>query len=72
MRAASSINNNNTEREDLGDPPKGAGLAQWLERRIRDRKVAGSSPSRSGERNFLLQGQLSVPTLSSVSVPSPC
>ena len=28
----------------------GAGIAQWLERRTRDRKVPGSSPGRSGER----------------------
>ena len=31
---------------------QGAGIAQWLERRIRDRKVAGSSPGRSGWRIF--------------------
>ena len=46
----------------------GAWIAQWLERRIRDRKVAGSSPGRSGGR-ILLQGQLSVLTVISVSVP---
>ena len=28
----------------------GEGIAQWLERRTRDRKVAGSSPGRSGGR----------------------
>ena len=49
-----------------------AGIAQWLQRRTRDRKVPGSSPRRSGGRIFLLQGQLSVLTLISVSVPSPC
>ena len=27
-------------------------IAQWLERRTRDRKVAGSNPRRSGGRNF--------------------
>ena len=30
----------------------GAGIAQWLERRTRDRKVAGSNPCWSGERIF--------------------
>ena len=29
-----------------------AETAQWLERQIRDRKVAGSSPGRSGGRIF--------------------
>ena len=29
-----------------------ARIAQWLERRTRDRKVAGSSPGRSGVRIF--------------------
>ena len=29
---------------------RGAGIAQWLERRTRDRKVAGSNPCRSGGR----------------------
>ena len=42
--------------------PRGAGIAQWLERRTRDRKVSGSSPGRSGGRIFLLQGQLSLLT----------
>ena len=37
------INNNNN---------MGAGIAQWLERRTRDRKVAGSNPCRSGGRIF--------------------
>ena len=30
----------------------GAGIAQWLERRTRDRKVPGSNPARSGGRIF--------------------
>ena len=30
----------------------GAGIAQWLERRTCDRKVAGSNPCRSGRRIF--------------------
>ena len=30
----------------------GAGIAQWLERRTRDRKVAGSNPCRSSGRIF--------------------
>ena len=29
---------------------RGAGIVQWLERRTCDRKVAGSSPGRSGGR----------------------
>ena len=29
-----------------------AGIAQWLERRTRDLKVAGSNPCRSGGRVF--------------------
>ena len=49
----------------------GAGIAQWLERRTRDRKVAGSNLCRSGGIIFLLQGQLSVLTLISVSVTPP-
>ena len=31
---------------------KGAGIAHWLERRTRDRKVTGSNPYRSGGRIF--------------------
>ena len=31
---------------------RGAGIAQWLERRTRDRKVAGSNPCRSAGRIF--------------------
>ena len=31
---------------------RGAGMAQWLEHRTRHWKVAGSSPCRSGGRNF--------------------
>ena len=50
----------------------GTGIAQFLERRTHDRKVAGSNPRWSGGRiYFLLQGQLSVLTLISVSVPPP-
>ena len=30
----------------------GAGIAQWLGRRTRDRKVPGSSPGRSGGKSF--------------------
>ena len=37
------------EREGAGE----AGIAQWLERQARDRKVAGSSPGRSGGRIFV-------------------
>ena len=45
----------------------GAGIAQWLERRTHDWMVTGSSPCGS----YLLQGQLSVLTLISVSVTVP-
>ena len=53
----------------------GAGIAQWLERRARDRKVAGSSPDRTGGKLFFLfflQGQLSVLNHISVSVLHLC
>ena len=33
-------------------PVAGAGIACWLERRTRDRKVASSNPGRSGDRFF--------------------
>ena len=33
----------------------GAGIAQWLERRTRDRKVAGSNPCWSGGRIFFFR-----------------
>ena len=48
---------------------------QWLERWTTDWKIAGSNPCRSGGICFVvvvLQGQLSVLTLASVSVPTPC
>ena len=48
---------------------EGAEIVQWLERGTRDQKVVGSNPCRSGGENFLIQGQLSVLTLISVSVP---
>ena len=47
----------------------GAGVAQWLGCWTRDPKVTGSSPGRSGGKKILLQGQLSVGTLISVSIP---
>ena len=50
----------------------GTGIAQWLARRTRDRKVAGSNPLQERRENVLLQGRLSVLTLISVSVPPPC
>ena len=46
----------------------GAGIAQWLRRRTRDRKVVGSIPCRSRVENWLLQCRLSVLTLTSVSI----
>ena len=51
---------------------RGVGIAQWLERMTRDRKVAGSSPLQERRENFILQGQLPVLALISVSVPPPC
>ena len=47
----------------------GAGIAQWLEHRTRDRKVLGSRPGRSGGRIVFSRVYLSVVTLISVSVP---
>jgi len=41
-------------------------MAQWLQRRTRDGKVAASSPQ---WWNFLLRGQLCILTLNSVSLP---
>ena len=41
----------------------GAGIAQWLERRTRDWKVAGLNPLQERRENFILNGQLSVLTL---------
>ena len=58
--------------EGRGKRTHGAGIAQWLECRTRDRKVAGSNPWLERRENFLLQGQLSVLTLISVSIPPPC
>ena len=37
---------------NMPDVCTGARIAQWLERRTRDRKVAGSNPCRSGGRIF--------------------
>ena len=39
-------------------PTWGAGIAQWFERRIRDRKVSGSSPGRSGGGIFFSMSTL--------------
>ena len=50
----------------------GAGIAQWLERYTRDRKVAGSSPDRSGVRIFFSEVRFFVLILISVSVSLPC
>ena len=49
-----------------------AGIAQWLERRTRDRKGHRFESLQERRENFLLQGRLSVLTLISVSVPPPC
>ena len=48
-----------------------SGIAQWLERRTRDWKVAGSNPCWSGGR-ILFSGVDFLCWLISVSVPSPC
>ena len=49
----------------------GAGIAQWFERRTRDRKVQGSSPGSSERRDkIFLRCQLPVLTLISVFVPA--
>ena len=55
------------EKESVG----GAGRAQWLECRTRDRKVSGSNPGRSGGRMFLFRVNF-LRCLISVSVPLPC
>ena len=49
----------------------GAGIAQWLERRSRDRKGRGFQSPQERRENFLLQGQLFVMALISVSIPPP-
>ena len=49
-----------------------AGIVQWLERRTRDWKGRGFESLQQRWENFPLQGQLSVLTLISVSVPPPC
>ena len=62
-------------QEPASHTTRGAGIAQWLECRIRDWKVAGSNPCRSGGRIFfsrVVQGRPSVLTLISVSVPPLC
>ena len=41
-----------SERGWLHGDGGGGWIAQWLERRTRDRKVAGSNPCRSGGRIF--------------------
>ena len=59
---------------------RGAGIACWLERRTRDRKVASSNPGRSGGRSFfsrvnfvcwLLFGVRSTPVLPQWHVKEP-
>ena len=49
----------------------GSGIAQWLECQTHDQKVPGFESMQELQENFLLQGQLSVLTLISVSVPPP-
>ena len=49
-----------------------AGIAQWLERRTHDRKVAGSNPCRSGGRIFFSGVNFLCWLLFSVSVPPLC
>ena len=49
---------------------KGAGIARWLERRTRDRKVASSNPGRAAEE-FSSPSQLCVLTLIRCPIPPP-
>ena len=51
---------------------QGSGIAQWVERQTRDQKVCEFESRQEQWENFLFQGQLSVLTLISVSVPPPC
>ena len=37
----------------ISEPHRGVAIAQWLELRIRDPKISGSSPGKSGGRFFL-------------------
>ena len=56
-------------------PPReteGAGIAQWLERRTRDWKVAGSNPCWNGGRIFFSRVDFLCWLFISVSVPPPC
>ena len=46
-------------QETCSSPHSSARIAQWLERRTRDRKVAGSSPGRSGRRIFFSRANFS-------------
>ena len=50
---------------------RGAGITQWLERRTRDRKVAGSNPSWSGGIIFFSRVNF-LCWFISVSIPPPC
>ena len=47
-----SVSQYSNPMEDRRKTCTGAGIAQWLERRTRDRKIAGSNPCRSGGRIF--------------------
>ena len=72
-----SVKQSNQKNEVLGGGGGGGkreivGITQWLERRTRDRKGCGFESLLERRENFLLQGQLSVLTLVSVSVPPPC
>ena len=46
-------------QETCSSPHSSAQIAQWLERRTRDRKVAGSKPGRSGRRIFFSRANFS-------------
>ena len=50
----------------------GAGIAQWLEHRTRDWKVAGSNPCWNGGRIFFSRVDFLCWLFISVSVPPPC
>ena len=59
------------EGHEVSHSQHGVGIAQWLERRTSDRKVAGSNPCRSGGRIFFSRVNF-LCWLISVSVPPPC
>ena len=51
------------KRKSIQIQNTGARIAQLVERRTRDQKLASSNPGRRGEENFLLECELSALTL---------